>query len=202
MIGCIPQVLSPDPEKLIQNISEHSSDEQLYDLSNYETSQQLQEVSAQELIGDMLSGRTNVIDSTQTMNNTHRNVNLNIGEDETEIFSGNSELFINKEDFLRDDRGYSAVPYYKGNSSTTINLDSNNNDGAENLVNELTAAANASPKGVNVQTTPPEATQNVQEAPGAPQKKTRKPRAKKEEGEAPKENKPRAKKPTKKERPP
>ena len=35
VIGCIPQVLSPDPEKLIQNISEHSSDEQLYDLSNY-----------------------------------------------------------------------------------------------------------------------------------------------------------------------
>jgi len=35
VIGCIPQVLSPDPEKLIQNISEYSSDEQLYDLSNY-----------------------------------------------------------------------------------------------------------------------------------------------------------------------
>tara|TARA_Y100001980_G_C14552382_1_gene336553 strand:+ start:611 stop:2383 length:1773 start_codon:yes stop_codon:yes gene_type:complete len=97
----------------------------LYDLTNYETSQQLQEVSAQELIGDMLSGRTNVIDSTQTMNNTHRNVNLNIGENETEIFSGNSDLFINKEDFLRDDRGYSAVPFYKGTASPTINLDSN-----------------------------------------------------------------------------
>ena len=90
----------------------------LYDLTNYETSQQLQEVSAQELIGDMLSGTTNIVDSTQTMNNTHRNVNLNIGEDEIEIFSGNSDLFINKEDFLRDDRGYTAVPYYKGTASS------------------------------------------------------------------------------------
>ena len=35
IIGCIPQVLSPDPEKLIKNITEHSTDEQLYDLSNY-----------------------------------------------------------------------------------------------------------------------------------------------------------------------
>jgi len=78
----------------------------------------------------------------------------------------------------------------------------NNNDGAEKLVNELTAAANASPKSVNVQTTPPEATQNVQEAPGAPQKKTRKPRAKKEEGAPPKEKKTRAKKTTKKEEAP
>ena len=79
------------------NIVQNGND--LYDINNYEVTQQLQEVSAQELIGDML-GRTNVIDSTQTMNNTHRNVNLNIGEDETEIFSGNSDLFINKEDFF------------------------------------------------------------------------------------------------------
>ena len=32
----------------------------LYDLNNYETSQQMQEISAQELIGDMLSGQTNI----------------------------------------------------------------------------------------------------------------------------------------------
>ena len=71
------------------------------------------------------------------------------------------------------------------------------NDGAQDLVNELTAAANASPTGVNVQTTPP-ATATSQEVPGAPQKKTRKPRAKKEETE-PKEKKPRAKKAKKEE---
>lgn len=70
----------------------------------------------------------------------------------------------------------------------------NNNDGAENLINELTAAANQSPSAVTAQTTPPAAADaKVEVAPGAPEKKTRKPRAKKE-GEAVKEKKPRAKK--------
>ena len=78
----------------------------------------------------------------------------------------------------------------------------NNNDGAENLINELTAAANQSPSAVTSQTTPPVAADaKVQEAPGAPEKKTRKPRAKKE-GEAVKEKKPRAKKNAKKEEAP
>ena len=71
-----------------------------------------------------------------------------------------------------------------------------NNDGAENLINELTAAANQSPTAVTAQTTPPQA--KVEEAPGAPEKKTRKPRAKKDDA-APKEKKPRAKKNAKKE---
>ena len=74
-----------------------------------------------------------------------------------------------------------------------------NNDGAENLINELTAAANQSPTAVTAQTTPPQA--KVEEAPGAPEKKTRKPRAKKEDA-APKEKKPRAKKNAKKEEAP
>ena len=73
-----------------------------------------------------------------------------------------------------------------------------NNDGAENLINELTAAANQSPTAVTAQTTPPAADAKVDEAPGAPEKKTRKPRAKKEDA-APKEKKPRAKKNAKKE---
>ena len=74
-----------------------------------------------------------------------------------------------------------------------------NNDGAENLINELTAAANQSPTAVTAQTTPPTAADaKVDEAPGAPEKKTRKPRAKKEDA-APKEKKPRAKKNAKKE---
>ena len=71
-----------------------------------------------------------------------------------------------------------------------------NNDGAENLINELTAAANQSPSTVTAQTTPPQA--KVEEAPGAPEKKTRKPRAKKDDA-VPKEKKPRAKKNAKKE---
>jgi hypothetical protein len=79
------------------------------------------------------------------------------------------------------------------------------NDGAENLVNELTAAANTapSPSEVQAQLTPEPMVVPVAQA---PEKKTRKPRAKKEavapkEGEeapkeavAPKEKKPRAKK--------
>ena len=76
-----------------------------------------------------------------------------------------------------------------------------NNDGAENLINELTAAANQSPTAVTAQTTPPAADTKVEEAPGAPEKKTRKPRAKKEDA-APKEKKPRAKKNAKKEEAP
>jgi len=77
-----------------------------------------------------------------------------------------------------------------------------NNDGAENLINELTAAANQSPSTVTAQTTPPAAADaKVEEAPGAPEKKTRKPRAKKEDA-APKEKKPRAKKNAKKEEAP
>ena len=76
-----------------------------------------------------------------------------------------------------------------------------NNDGAENLINELTAAANQSPSTVTAQTTPPAADTKVEEAPGAPEKKTRKPRAKKEDA-APKEKKPRAKKNAKKEEAP
>ena len=76
-----------------------------------------------------------------------------------------------------------------------------NNDGAENLINELTAAANQSPTAVTAQTTPPTADAKVEEAPGAPEKKTRKPRAKKEDA-APKEKKPRAKKNAKKDEAP
>lgn len=76
-----------------------------------------------------------------------------------------------------------------------------NNDGAENLINELTAAANQSPTAVTAQTTPPAADTKVEEAPGAPEKKTRKPRAKKEDA-GPKEKKPRAKKNAKKEEAP
>jgi len=98
----------------------------LYDTNNYSVSQQLQEVSAQDLISDIMSGNTNIIDSTQTMNNVHRNVHLNLGEeDASEIFSDNSELFIDKGNFLRDDRGYSAVPFFKGTAAPTINLDNN-----------------------------------------------------------------------------
>tara|TARA_A100001035_G_C27767554_1_gene494496 strand:- start:789 stop:1679 length:891 start_codon:yes stop_codon:yes gene_type:complete len=73
-----------------------------------------------------------------------------------------------------------------------------NNDGAENLINELTAAANQSPTAVTAQTTPTAADTKVEEAPGAPEKKTRKPRAKKDDA-APKDKKPRAKKNAKKE---
>ena len=36
-----------------------------------------------------------------------------------------SITFIDKDDFLRDDRGYSAVPFYKGTAAPTINLDNN-----------------------------------------------------------------------------
>jgi hypothetical protein len=96
----------------------------LYDTKNYETSKKLEEVSAQDLISDMLSGNTNIVDSTQTMNNVHRNINLNLGE-ETEIYSDNLESFIEKGNFLRDDRGYAAVPFYKGTAAPTINLDNN-----------------------------------------------------------------------------
>ena len=78
------------------------------------------------------------------------------------------------------------------------------NDGAENLVNELTAAANAdtheSPVAMIGAFSTPEIKEEVADAPCAPEKKTRKPRAKKEEeGEAPKEKKPRAKKAKKEE---
>lgn len=80
----------------------------------------------------------------------------------------------------------------KVKNDTEVDVVSQIADGAQDLVNELTAAANASPTGVNVETTPP-ATATSEEVPGAPQKKTRKPRAKKEAAE-PKEKKPRAKK--------
>ena len=103
-------------------IPEHND---LYDIRNYETSKQLEEVSARDLINDMLTGNTNIVDSTRTLNNVHRNVNLNLGEEETEIYSENLEKFIDKDDFLRDDRGYSAVPFYKGTAAPTINLDNN-----------------------------------------------------------------------------
>ena len=75
------------------------NDNDLYDIRNYETSKQLEEVSAQDLISSMLSGNTNIVDSTRTMNNVHRNVNLNLGEEETEIFSDNLGTFIEKENF-------------------------------------------------------------------------------------------------------
>jgi hypothetical protein len=86
-------------------------------------------------------------------------------------------------------------------------------EGAENLINELTAAANnaSSPIGLQQQVTPEPLVQEVE--PAAPQKKARKPRAKKveaipialEDAEsevAPKENKPRAKKVKAEEDPP
>ena len=89
-------------------------------------------------------------------------------------------------------------------------------EGAENLINELTAAANnaSSPIGVQQQVTPEPLVQEVE--PTAPQKKARKPRAKKVEAipialadtaaaeseVAPKEKKPRAKKVKAEEDPP
>ena len=66
-----------------------------------------------------------------------------------------------------------------------------NDGGASNLVNELTAAANAAPS-------TPEPTSTSTTVPDAP-KKGRKPRAKKAESDAPKEKKPRATKKSKKE---
>lgn len=80
----------------------------------------------------------------------------------------------------------------KVKNDTEVDVVSQIADGAQDLVNELTTAANASPTGVNVETTPA-VTATSDEVPGAPQKKTRKPRAKKEAAE-PKEKKPRAKK--------
>ena len=35
VVGCIPQVLAPDPEALLNKATEADSDEALYDLSNY-----------------------------------------------------------------------------------------------------------------------------------------------------------------------
>ena len=70
----------------------------------------------------------------------------------------------------------------KVKNDTEVDVVSQIADGAQDLVNELTAAANASPTGVNVETTPP-ATATSDEVPGAPQKKTRKPRAKKAKAE-------------------
>lgn len=67
-----------------------------------------------------------------------------------------------------------------------------NDGGATNLVNELTAAANAAP------VTPEKSATTSTTVPDAP-KKTRKPRAKKAESDAPKEKKPRATKKSKKE---
>jgi len=89
----------------------------------------------------------------------------------------------------------------KVKNDTEVDVVSQIADGAQDLVNELTTAANASPSGVNVETTPPAAATS-DEVPGAPKKKTRKPRAKKEAAEPkekkeaaePKEKKPRAKK--------
>ena len=79
-------------------------------------------------------------------------------------------------------------------------------EGAENLINELTAAANNASSPIGVQVTPEPLVQEV-EPPAAPQKKARKPRAKKAEAESevapketvPKEKKPRAKKAKKEE---
>jgi len=110
-----------------------------------------------------------------------------------------------KEDGVPKEKKPRAKKTTKVENDTEVDVVSqiaNNNDGAENLINELTAAANQSPSAVTSQTTPPAAADaKVQEAPGAPEKKTRKPRAKKE-GEAVKEKKPRAKKNAKKEEAP
>ena len=98
----------------------------LYDINTYEIGQELQQISAQELISDMISGNENIVDSTQTINNTHRNIDLNIGEhDNNQIFSNNSDELIDKNNFLRNDQGFSVVPYYKGTASPTINIENN-----------------------------------------------------------------------------
>lgn len=117
------ELLNNNNMNMNTNIPTHND---VYDLNNYETSQQLQEISAQELIGNMLSGNQNIIDSTQTMNNIHRNSNLNLGEDDSDqIFSNNLDEFIDKDNFLRNDQGYVSVPYFKGNSAPNINLENN-----------------------------------------------------------------------------
>ena len=111
-----------------------------------------------------------------------------------------------KEDGVPKEKKPRAKKTTKVENDTEVDVVSqiaNNNDGAENLINELTAAANQSPSAVTAQTTPPAAAADakVEEASGAPEKKTRKPRAKKDDA-APKEKKPRAKKNAKKEEAP
>ena len=108
----------------MQRIKSSGTSNDLYDTNNYEVSKVLEEVSARDLIDDMLSGNTNIVDSTQTMGNTHRNVNLNLGED-NQVYSDNLEEYIDTNDFLRDDRGFAVTPFFKGTAAPTINLENN-----------------------------------------------------------------------------
>ena len=93
----------------------------IYDTNNYNMSKQIEEITAIDMIDSMRNDKKNIIDSTQTYNNVHRNVNLDIGDIKySEILQD-----ISKDDFMKNDQGISTVPYFKGNSAPTINFDNN-----------------------------------------------------------------------------
>ena len=96
----------------------------VYDTNNYEISKNVEEVKATDIINDMMNNsNSNIVDNTQTSNNQHRLPGLNSGENT--IYSEALNKEISKSDFLRNNQGVLAVPYFKGTSSPNIDLDNN-----------------------------------------------------------------------------
>ena len=102
----------------VKVLPEHNN---IYDTNNYSMSKQIEEITAEDMISSMRNDKKKIIDSTQTYNNIHRNVNLDIGNNE--IYS-ESLPNISKENFMKNDQGISTTPFFRG-SSPTIDLDNN-----------------------------------------------------------------------------
>ena len=93
----------------------------IYDTNNYNMSTEIEKVTAIDMIDSMKNDKQKIIDFTQTYNNIHRNVNLNLEDNQySEVFEN-----TNQDDFMKNDQGISTVPYFKGNSPPDIDLNNN-----------------------------------------------------------------------------
>lgn len=95
----------------------------VYDTNNYAMSKEIEEVTAADMINRLRDDKSKIIDSAQSYNNQHRNVNLNIGEDS--IYSQALDQEIKTDEFLKNDQGFLTVPYFKGNAPPEIDYENN-----------------------------------------------------------------------------
>ena len=124
------------------NTPTHNS---VYDQNNFEESKKQEEILAKDVIERVNRKETNIVDINRVSNNEHRLSGLNVGEsdslnyievpqidqqglqsnineDQSEyIYSQSLNAYVKRDDFLTNDQGIPAVPFFKGTEAPTIN---------------------------------------------------------------------------------
>ena len=124
------------------NTPSHNS---VYDQNNFKESKEQEEILAKDVIEQINRRETNIVDVNRVANNEHRLSGLNVGEsdslnyvevpqieqqglqsnineDQSEyIYSQSLNAYVKRDNFLTNDQGINAVPFFKGTEAPTIN---------------------------------------------------------------------------------